>query len=56
MDNFERVLILLFEEDIVTGQWEDKILNFLNLDLLPKDWGIYTRINQGIPKIVCCIE
>ena len=32
MDNFERVLLLLFEEDIVTGQATDKVLNFLNLE------------------------
>ena len=37
IDNFERVLLLLFEEDIVTGQAVEKILNFLNLDFLPKD-------------------
>ena len=35
MDNFERVLLLLFEEDVVTGQATDKVLNFLNLDPLP---------------------
>ena len=32
MDNFERVLLLLFEEDIVTGQATDKVLKFLNLE------------------------
>ena len=32
LDNFERVLLLLFEEDIVTGQATGKVLNFLNLD------------------------
>ena len=32
MDNFERVLLLLFEEDIVTGQATGKVLNFLNLE------------------------
>ena len=31
MDNFEQVLILLFEEDVVTGQATGKVLNFLNL-------------------------
>ena len=31
MDSFEQVLILLFEEDIVTGQATGKVLNFLNL-------------------------
>ena len=37
MDNFERVLLLLFEEDIVTGHATDKVLKFLNLDPFPKD-------------------
>ena len=32
MDNFERVLLLLFEEDIVTGQATGKVLKFLNLE------------------------
>lgn len=30
-DNFDRVLVLLFEEDIVTGRAAGKILKFLNL-------------------------
>ena len=37
MDNFERVLILLFEEDIVTGRATGKVLKFLNLDPFPED-------------------
>ena len=32
LDNFERVLLLLFEEDIVTGQATGKVLDFLNLE------------------------
>ena len=40
MDNFERVLLLLFEEDIVTGQATGKVLKFLNLDPFPKDLGM----------------
>ena len=32
MDNFERVLLLLFEEDVVTGQATSKVLDFLNLE------------------------
>ena len=32
LDNFERVLLLLFEEDIVTGQATSKVLDFLNLE------------------------
>ena len=35
-DSFERVLLLLFEEDVVTGQATEKVLDFLNLDSLPK--------------------
>ena len=35
-DNFERVLLLLFEEDIVTGQATKKVLDFLNLPSLPE--------------------
>ena len=38
-DNFERVLLLLFEEDIVTGQATGKVLKFLHLDPFPKDLG-----------------
>ena len=32
MDNFERVLLLLFEEDIATGRATSKVLDFLNLE------------------------
>ena len=32
LDSFERVLLLLFEEDVVTGQAVGKILKFLNLE------------------------
>ena len=35
-DNFERVLLLLFEEDIVSGQATEKVLDFLNLPSLPE--------------------
>ena len=35
-DNFERVLLLIFEEDVVTGQATEKVLDFLNLGSLPK--------------------
>ena len=31
VDNFERVLLLIFEEDIVTGKAKSKVLNFLDL-------------------------
>ena len=36
MDNFEQVLILLFEEDIVTDKATSKVLNFLNLEPFPQ--------------------
>ena len=49
-DNFERVLILLFEEDIVTGQWEEKILNCLSLDPLPEGLGNLRKNKSGYPK------
>ena len=38
-DNFERVLLLLFEEDVVTEQATEKILNFLNIVSLPEGPG-----------------
>ena len=49
-DNFERVLLLLFEEDIVTGQAVAKILNFLNLDSLPEGLGYIHENVSGYPK------
>ena len=35
-DNFEQVLILLFEEDVVTDKATSKVLNFLNLEPFPQ--------------------
>ena len=49
-DNFERVLLLLFEQDIVTGQAAEKILNFLNLDSLPEGLGNLQTNTSGYPK------
>lgn len=49
-DNFERVLLLLFEQDIVSGQAVEKILNFLNLDFLPKDRNNLHMNVSGYPK------
>ena len=49
-DNFERVLLLLFEEDIVTGQAAAKILNFLNLDSLPGGLGNVHANTSGYPQ------
>ena len=49
-DNFEHVLLLLFEEDVVTGQAVEKILNFLNLSFLPEiPADIHTNVS-GYPK------
>ena len=49
-DNFERVLVLLFEEDIVTGQATGKILNFLNLNSVPEiPVNLHTN-TSGYPK------
>ena len=49
-DNFERVLLLLFEQDIVTGQATKKILDFLNLDAVPEVLvNIHTN-TSGYPK------
>ena len=50
MDNFERVLVLLFEEDIVTGQATEKILNFLNLETVPKVLANIHTNTSGYPK------
>ena len=49
-DNFERVLLLLFEEDIITGQAAEKILNFLNLDSLPDGLKNLHTNTSGYPK------
>ena len=49
-DNFERVLLLLFEEDVVTGQATEKILNFLNIVSLPEGLGNIHTNASGYPK------
>ena len=49
-DNFERVLVLLFEEDIVTGQATNKILDFLNLESLPQSLTTLHTNRSGYPK------
>ena len=49
-DNFERVLLLLFEEDIITGQAVEKILNFLNIDPPPEGLGNLHMNVSGYPK------
>ena len=45
LDSFERVLLLLFEEDIVTAQATAKVLDFLNLPSLP---NIPTDIHANV--------
>ena len=56
-DNFERVLLLLFEEDVVTGQATEKILNFLNIISLPEGLGNIHTNASGYPKNrLLCIE
>ena len=49
-DNFERVLLLLFEEDVVTGQATEKVLNFLNLSSLPDIRADIHANVSGYPK------
>ena len=49
-DHFERVLLLLFEQDIVTGQATKKILDFLNLDAASEvPENLHTN-TSGYPK------
>ena len=50
LDSFERVLLLLFEEDIVTGRATDKVLNFLNLDPLPTNSAAIQAHVSGQPQ------
>ena len=49
-DSFERVLLLLFEEDVVTGQATEKVLDFLNLDSLPKSPSNIHANVSGYPQ------
>ena len=49
-DSLERVLLLLFEEDIVTGRATEKVLDFLNLPSLPEvPADIHANVS-GYPK------
>ena len=50
IDNFERVLLLLFEEDIVTGSATNKILDFLNLEPFPEAPGNIHANISGYPQ------
>ena len=49
-EKFERVLVLLFEEDIVTGRATKKILNFLNLDSVSEVLENIQTNTSGYPK------
>ena len=48
-ESFDRVLLLLFEEDVVTGQATEKVLRFLNLASLPKSRDIHANAS-GYPS------
>ncbi len=50
LDNFERVLLMLFEEDIVTGRAAEKILDFLCLEALHHDPDDVHVNVSGYPK------
>ena len=50
MDNFERVLILLFEDGIVTGRATDEIFNFLHLEPMEADTDKVHVNVSGYPK------
>ncbi len=50
LDNFERVLLLLFEEDIETGRATGKVLNFLNLEPSHEDLGKVHVNVSGYPQ------
>ena len=50
LDNFERVLLLLFEEDIATGQATGKVLNFLNLESCQEGPGNVHANISGYPQ------
>ena len=49
-DNFERVLLMLFERDIVTGRAANMILDFLNLSRLPEKLTSIHVNASGYPK------
>ncbi len=50
LDNFERVLFMLFEEDIVTGRAAGKILDFLGLETFDEEPdNVHVNIS-GYPK------
>ena len=50
LENFDRVLLILFEEDIVTGRATGKILDFLGLDTFDKEPdNIHVNVS-GYPK------
>lgn len=50
LDNFERVLVMLFEEDIVTGTATNKVLDFLGLEPFPEGPDKVHVNVSGYPK------
>jgi len=50
LDNFERVLLMLFEEDIVTGTATNKVLDFLGLEPFPEGPDKVHVNVSGYPK------
>ena len=50
LDNFERVLLMLFEEDIVTGTATNKVLDFLGLGPFPEGTDKEPVNVSGRPK------
>ena len=50
MDAFENVLVLLFEEDVISGRAAGKILRFLNLDDHPKGIPDIHTNTSGYPR------
>ena len=49
-DSFERVLLLLFKEDVVTGQATEKVLDFLNFDSFSKNPADIHANISGYPQ------
>ena len=51
LDNFERVLLMLFEEDVVSGRATGKVLAFLNLDPVSNGSAdIHANVAGGYPQ------
>lgn len=50
LDNFERVLLLLFEKDLVTQQATEKVLNFLSLEYIKESTNNIHANISGYPQ------